>query len=103
MFQAWPLALKLAMWYISVVLLTVMVSLSFAVYECLQFTLIIIRLVLFVAFWFCGYDFWLFPNLFDEELGVIDSFKPLHDLTYRSDSAYMMGCRLVCSILVAGE
>lgn len=89
MFQAWPLALKLAMWYISVVLLTVM------------FTLIIIRLVLFVAFWFCGYDFWLFPNLFDEELGVIDSFKPLHDLTYRSDSAYMMGCRLVCSILVA--
>ncbi|GIX60747.1 translocation protein Sec62, putative [Babesia caballi] len=91
MFQAWPLALKLGIWYISVVLLSIMV------------TLVVLRLVMFVFCWFCGYDFWLFPNLFDEELGVVDSFKPVHSFKYRNDTMYMLCCRLLCSVLVAAS
>eukprot|EP00375_Theileria_parva_P002281 XP_764959.1 translocation protein sec62 [Theileria parva strain Muguga] len=88
MFQAWPLYLKLSMWYISVVLLTFLMA------------SIILRLILFLIMWFCGYDFWLFPNLFDEDLGVVDSFKPLYSFTYRKDNLTMMACRLLCSILI---
>ncbi|KAK1444654.1 translocation protein sec62 like protein [Babesia gibsoni] len=91
MFQAWPLALKLATWYASVVLLSILL------------TLVVIRLILFSAFWFCGYDYWLFPNLFDEDLGVFDSFRPVHSLKYRNDAAHMIMCRIVCSILVAAS
>ncbi|EDO08118.1 Translocation protein Sec62 family protein [Babesia bovis T2Bo] len=91
MFQAWPLALKLAVWYASVVLLSIL------------FTLIILRLILFLLFWFFGYDFWLFPNLFDEDLGVIDSFKPLHSICYRNDATYMLCCRVLCSIVLAAS
>jgi len=35
-----------------------------------------IRLALFMTMWICGYDFWIFPNLFDESRSFIDSFKP---------------------------
>ncbi|ORM42183.1 Translocation protein SEC62 [Babesia sp. Xinjiang] len=103
MFQAWPLALKLAVWYISVVLLAVLVGDYSIIVNVLQFALILLRLVLFVCFWFCGYDFWLFPNLFDEDLGVVDSFKPLHSLEYRNDTTYMLCCRVLCSILLAAS
>ncbi|AFZ79287.1 translocation protein sec62, putative [Theileria equi strain WA] len=89
MFQAWPLYLKLSMWYLSVVLLSFLL------------VAIILRLILFLALWFCGFDFWLFPNLFDEDLGVVDSFKPLYSLLYRNDNYVMIGCRMLCSILVA--
>lgn len=27
--------------------------------------------------WILGYDFWFLPNLFDESLGFVDSFKPV--------------------------
>ncbi|GFE53182.1 hypothetical protein BaOVIS_005860 [Babesia ovis] len=91
MFQAWPLALKLAVWYASVVLLSIL------------FALIILRLILFMCLWFCGYDFWLFPNLFDEDLGVVDSFKPLHSICYRNDTLFMLCCRVLCSILVGAS
>ncbi|GBE59060.1 hypothetical protein BOVATA_005530 [Babesia ovata] len=91
MFQTWPLALKLGMWYISVVLITIMIS------------LLVIRLVLFILFWFGGFDFWVFPNLLDEELGVIDSFKPLYNLTRRTDTIYMLCCRVLCAILLAAS
>ncbi|KAK2196649.1 bifunctional Translocation protein Sec62/DEP domain [Babesia duncani] len=87
MFQAWPLFLKVSVWYASVVLMFIML------------TIIILRLILFVKLWFCGYDFWVFPNLFDEELGVVDSFKPLYSLIYRNDNFTMLCCRVVCGIL----
>lgn len=89
MFKAWPLYMKLAMWYISVVLLTFL------------FASIILRLVLFLALWFFGYDFWLFPNLFDEDLGVVDSFKPLYSIRYRKDNLTMIACRVLCAVLIA--
>ena len=33
-----------------------------------------------------GQDFWLFPNLFDEKLGVVDSFKPLYSVCPRTET-----------------
>ncbi|UKK02095.2 translocation protein [Theileria orientalis] len=89
MFKAWPLYLKLSMWYISVVLLTFLI------------VAIVLRLLLFLIMWFGGYDFWLFPNLFDEDLGVVDSFKPLYSLTYRKDNLMMIACRILCAVLIA--
>ena len=32
-------------------------------------------MILFLFLWILGYDFWIFPNLFDESLSVVDSFK----------------------------
>lgn len=59
MYPIWPLSVKVGIWYLSVTLLIIMVG----------FTLI--RLILYVVFWLFGYEFWIFPNLFDDELGVV--------------------------------
>merc|ERR1712157_464746 len=36
------------------------------------------RGILFLCIWIAGYEFWFYPNLFDESLGFVDSFKPLY-------------------------
>ena len=38
-----------------------------------------VRLVLFLVLWLLGYDFWIFPNLFDESKSFVDSFKPVYE------------------------
>lgn len=65
-FPIWPHVLKVYLWYCSVTLLILMV------------VFIIIRTTLFLWLWVLGYEFWIFPNLFDESLSVIDSFKPAY-------------------------
>ncbi|KAL7067354.1 putative translocation protein Sec62 [Cryptosporidium serpentis] len=90
MFPAWPLAIKISVWYISVVLLSLMLSIFF------------IRLVAFALFWFFGFDIWILPNLFDEERGVIDSFRPLYSVLYRQDDWFMLIIRIFCAIFLTG-
>ena len=65
-FPIWPNFLKVFAWYMSV---------SFLL---LIFFLVTFRGLLFLGVWILGYDFWFLPNLFDEQLGFIDSFKPLY-------------------------
>lgn len=65
-FPIWPHFLKVYLWYCSVTLLIVMMVFIF------------FRAVIFLTCWIIGYDFWIFPNLFDETLSVIDSFKPAY-------------------------
>lgn len=65
-FPIWPHFLKVYMWYCSVTLLIFMMVFIF------------FRAVIFLTLWIIGYDFWIFPNLFDESLSVIDSFKPAY-------------------------
>ena len=65
-FPIWPNFLKVFAWYMSV---------SFLL---LIFFLVTFRGFLFLGVWILGYDFWFLPNLFDEQLGFIDSFKPLY-------------------------
>ena len=59
----WPSVAKLGLWYISVTFLLAL------------FSFIMIRLSMFLILWIGGYEFWIFPNLFDESLGVMDSFR----------------------------
>jgi len=63
-FQIWPTFLKVFVWYLSVSLLLFI------------FALISTRAFIFLCVWIVGYEFWIWPNLFDEQLGFYDSFKP---------------------------
>lgn len=64
-FPLWPNFLKLWLWYLSCTLLV------------LIFSVVLSRWFLFLFIWIFGYEFWILPNLFDEERSVADSFKPL--------------------------
>ena len=37
------------------------------------------RLIIFLTLWLLGFDFWIFPNLFDESKSFVDSFKPVYE------------------------
>eukprot|EP00922_Rhytidocystis_sp_ex-Travisia-forbesii_P055241 GHVS01081820.1.p1 GENE.GHVS01081820.1~~GHVS01081820.1.p1 ORF type:complete len:395 (-),score=67.75 GHVS01081820.1:102-1109(-) len=90
MFPAWPLSLKIGVWYTSVFFMTFIIA------------IVIARLAVFVVFWFFGVDFWVLPNLFDEEAGVLDSFRPAHSWERRKDDWFMFAARLFCAVLLAG-
>jgi len=65
-YPIWPQWLKIFAWYMSVTFLIVV------------FTLCLVRGFVFMIVWILGYDLWILPNLFDEELNVSDSFKPIY-------------------------
>ncbi|SOV19260.1 secretory complex protein 62 [Plasmodium sp. gorilla clade G2] len=89
MFPVWPLRLKLALWHISVAFLT-LISI-----------IIVGRLVAFIFFWFFGVDYWIFPNLFDEECNVVESFLPLQSWVYRNDTWFLFVARMCTAVLLA--
>lgn len=89
MFPVWPLKLKLSLWFISVVLMTLISA------------IIVGRLVSFFFFWFFGVDYWIFPNLFDEDCNVIESFYPLHSWSYRSDNWLLFFLRMFTAVLLS--
>jgi translocation protein SEC62 len=65
-FPIWPQFLRVFVWYMSVSLLLFI------------FFLITSRGVLFLFIWMIGYECWFLPNLFDETLNFVDSFKPIY-------------------------
>lgn len=65
-FPIWPQFLKVFVWYMAV---------SFLIFI---FIFVSLRGLLFLMVWILGYELWIFPNLFDEELGFIESFKPIY-------------------------
>lgn len=64
-FPIWPTFLRVFVWYMSVTLLLFI------------FFLITSRAMLFLMVWIVGWEMWFLPNLFDESLGFVDSFKPV--------------------------
>jgi translocation protein SEC62 len=64
-FPIWPTFLRVFVWYLSVSLLLFI------------FFLITSRALLFLMIWIVGWEVWFLPNLFDESLGFVDSFKPV--------------------------
>jgi len=64
-FPIWPTFLRVFVWYLSVTLLLFI------------FFLITFRALLFLMVWIVGWEVWFLPNLFDESLGFVDSFKPI--------------------------
>jgi translocation protein SEC62 len=65
-FPIWPQFLRVFVWYMSVTLLLFI------------FGLITLRAGSFLFLWMIGFEFWFLPNLFDESLGFIESFKPVY-------------------------
>lgn len=69
LFPLWPLFMRQGVWYLSVGAMGLL---------CAFFGLAIVRLILFcITFFAVPPGLWIFPNLF-EDVGVIDSFKPLY-------------------------
>lgn len=64
-FPIWPTFLRVFVWYLSVTLLLFI------------FGLVTARAFLFLCVWMLGWELWFLPNLFDESLGFVDSFKPV--------------------------
>ncbi|KAF4713021.1 Translocation protein S62 [Perkinsus olseni] len=89
LFPVWPMWAKLAVWYLTVAFSTFMT------------VLLVIRMICYVALWAFGADFWIFPNLLDEDLGVIESFQPLYSFAYRSDDWLMIVCRVLSVGVIA--
>lgn len=56
LFPVWPLELKLGVWWVSYILLMIMVF------------LIIVRLQIYLIFYIFGVDLWVFPNMFDDRV-----------------------------------
>ena len=48
---------------------------------------------MFLSIWILGYECWLWPNLFDEQLGFYDSFKPFIscEATKKGQLPYRLG------------
>jgi len=73
LFPVWPQSAKKGIWYVSVTLLL------------LLFLLLTVRLVVYIIVWSIGFEFWILPNFFDDDLGVVDSFFPLWSFERGSD------------------
>jgi translocation protein SEC62 len=82
----WPTFLKVFVWYLSV---------SFLLFV---FGLITVRGFLFLCVWIVGFEFWIFPNLFDESLGFVESFIPFFSFepTKSGQFLYRMGVGAAC-------
>eukprot|EP00164_Ancoracysta_twista_P007408 GFYU01010515.1.p1 GENE.GFYU01010515.1~~GFYU01010515.1.p1 ORF type:complete len:412 (-),score=130.19 GFYU01010515.1:25-1176(-) len=66
MIKIWPLWLIILVWWISMILLVTLSS------------IMAIRIFVNVLCWSVGFrGVWLFPNMFDDELGFLESFTPL--------------------------
>lgn len=83
----WPQIAKKALWYCSVTFLL------------FTFTFIFIRFILFLVMWILGYEFWVFPRLFDESLSFVDSFKPVY--TFEKGTAGQGYYRLALVVALA--
>jgi translocation protein SEC62 len=84
----WPSVAKLGLWYLSVTFLLA------------TFSFLMTRLFCFLFLWIGGYDFWVFPRLFDESLGVGDSFKPTY--TFEKGSTGQGLYRITMLLCMAG-
>jgi len=82
LFPVWPFWAKIGGWYCTVIFLT------------FYFAVQVIRLVLFIVCWVVGSDFWILPNLNDESLGILDSFRPAYTFSKRKDGISLLFIRL---------
>jgi translocation protein SEC62 len=89
MFPAWPLYLKIGAWHVLVALSSSLLGIT------------IVRMILFVLVWCIGADFWIFPNMNDEYLGLVDSFKPFYSFEWRKDEKLMLLSRFLAIGMIA--
>jgi translocation protein SEC62 len=85
-FQLWPMWLKIGIWYFSFYTLIVLVG------------FILLRLVVWLALFHLGVDFWLLPNFFIDSNDIMDSFRPLISFERRQDDMKMILLRIGSAI-----
>ena len=83
----WPYKMKVAVWWISYVLLLVIIGIY------------IVRLIIYVFFYIIGFDVWLFPDMDDPKLGFFDSFKRVISFESRKDKWYFIVIRIILAII----
>jgi len=89
MFPAWPLWAKFGMWYLASGLLGLLLFIT------------VFRVIVAIIFWVVGFDFWIFPNFFDEYAGIIDSFLPFYSFERREDQFKELLVRAFFGIVIA--
>lgn len=85
----WPYKMKVAVWWISYVLL--LVSLG----------LLIVRLIIYLFFFIFGFDVWLFPDLNDEKKGFFESFYRIFSFEKRNEKWYTILIRVIIATVTA--
>ena len=83
----WPYKLRVALYWISYVLLCIMIGIY------------IVKLFVYVFFYTFGYDVLIFPDMDDPKLGVIDSFKRVISVEKRKDKWYFLVLRVILAII----
>ena len=83
----WPYKMKVAVWWISYVLLLIMLG----IYA--------IRLAVYIFCYTFGYDVWIFPDLDAPKLGFFESFKRVITAEKRKDKWYFIIIRIVLAII----
>ena len=83
----WPYKMKVAVWWISFVLLILILSIY------------VIRLGVYVFCYTFGYDVWIFPDMDDPKLGFFDSFKRVISAEKRKDIWYFIVIRIFLAII----
>lgn len=86
LFNLWPLWLKIGIWYFSFYTLMFLLG------------LILVRLFIWLFLFHFGVDFWIFPNLFADNLGPLESFLPLYFFEKRADDMKMVGVRVLSAV-----
>lgn len=81
LFPIWPFTVKYALWWISLVLLVVLVG------------IIVVRLLLYLLCIIFNYHIWIFPNLFFSS-GFLDSFIPVIEISKGDRSWFNIFLRL---------
>ena len=79
----WPYKMKLVVWWVSYILLIILV------------TIYVVRLAVYLFFYIFGYDVWIFPDINNDKLGFVDSFKKVISWDKRNESWITISIRIV--------
>ena len=84
----WPYNMKLALWWISYILLILIIG------------LLLIRLFIYLFFYIFGLNVWIFPNL-NEDKGFFESFTPFISYEKRNEKWYTIIIRISLTIFTS--
>ncbi len=90
MFPLWPIWLKKGVFWASVAFLVVFIG------------FLIVRYSVALLAWLFGFEFWIFPNFWDDSLSVSDSFKPFIQAGLDPDASSYLLYRLAVLGLLSG-
>lgn len=85
----WPYSVKVGLWWVSFVLLCVILG----IYA--------VRLIVYIFCFIFGYDVWLLPDMDDNKLGFFESFYRVISVEKRNEKWYTIAIR-VCLAIFTG-